>query len=322
MSFLRQILQDPFGPYPEDFISLEWKEIVSLHSLHMECGAFPIGFDETEFVTNAPETSRIAQSVTKFYGLLKLDRLDRLSQRGRKYLQRELERRYAELSDRKPSDLQLKKVLHGSPLNIWIQCIKTTNALFLTANGHETSLLLTSKTRTYNIVSLSASLFDSSRNFLLRYRLWALIENLVQDSHVTSLENRTIDWLIKQYKSRLQRYSFAHRHVSRAEITGIFAAHADWVLAQHLATTSTRVKKLNVQQWISFCTQVKAARVQAHRSHLPACFGWGLPNNGMITDDILDLSHFGVLRGGWAKKIQNVKKKKALSETQIKVCTF
>ncbi|KAG6911969.1 hypothetical protein DXG01_000217 [Tephrocybe rancida] len=173
--------------------------------------------------------------------------------------------------------------------------------------GYETDLVINSKgKRTYIIKSLDTATFDSSRNFFTRYRLWLLIESLKDnDPAQTPQEGRTIHWLVEEYSRRLREKSIGRfpRHVSRAEIIGIFAAHADWILAQHLASVSRNIKLLNIQKWIVFCEEVASARLKANRQSLD----WGLPEGGSPNEDLWNLSRFGVNKGNkdWKAKIQS-----------------
>ena len=189
--------------------------------------------------------------------------------------------------------------------------------------------------RMYDIKSLDVGTFESSQNFLARYRLWALIDNIIAtDPHNTPLEHRTIHWLVDSYVARFrerdlyQRLIFdpsgddvdgegttikrRHlRHVPRAEIFGIFATHADWILAQHLASTSNTVQKLDIASWVSFCRQVKYARKAAAREKVQ----WGVPyrlKNATTSwnENDLDLSQFGENREFWDRKIKAATKKK------------
>lgn len=126
----------------------------------------------------------------------------------------------------------------------------------------------------------------------------------------TPIEKRTIDWLVDRYLIRLQKNNSGRfpRHVSRAEVIGIFAAHADWILAQHLATAAKTVQKLNIQKWIFFCREVQSARFSASQESVS--LGWGSSENGMIGEDIFNLSRFGIIVGGWDKKLSSALKKR------------
>lgn len=187
----------------------------------------------------------------------------------------------------------------------------------------------------YSILSLDVGTYEISQNFLTRYRLWALIDEIIKDDpDHTPLEDRTIDWLADRYlkrfrkRDRYRRHIFdVHndvevdlqgmtskprclRHVPQSEVIGIFAAHADWLLAQHLISSSASLRKINISKWISFCRQVKMARREARCNQLR----WGMPYGvDSDTEDeesyYLDLSRFGNTQEFWEQRINNALKK-------------
>ena len=186
----------------------------------------------------------------------------------------------------------------------------------------------------YDIKSLDVGTFQSSQKFLTRYRLWALIDDVIaKDRHNTPLENRTIDWLVDNYFSHFRKRDLYQRlifdpsrdddvdkdgtttkqrylrHVPRAEIFGIFAAHAEWILAQHLATTSNAVRKLDIPSWILFCQQVKRARKAAALEKVQWGVSHGVKNITKSHGNDLDLAQFGQTPEFWARRIKTVTKK-------------
>ena len=182
--------------------------------------------------------------------------------------------------------------------------------------------------RTYNIQSLDVATFEKSQNYLTRYRLWALIDEIINtDLQHTPVKHRTIDWLVDSYLSRFRRRDTFRRlipdpqrdedvgedgttatprflrHVPRAEMYGLFAAHAEWILAQQLASTSNAVRKLHIPSWVTFCRKVKVAKRAARGKN----FRWGLPcgvDSDEDDDADLDLSHFGQTREFWDRRIK------------------
>jgi len=181
--------------------------------------------------------------------------------------------------------------------------------------------------RMYDIKSLDVGTFERSQNFLTRYRLWALIDDIIAtDPRKTPPEDRTIDWLVDSYLARIRKRDARRRlifhvfndgdvneegdttkrrylrHIPRAELFGLFAAHAEWILAQQLATTSSAVRKLNIPSWISFCRRVKSGRRSARSNDLRWGLAYGVDSDGEDGDEI-DLSQFGQTREFWSKKI-------------------
>ncbi|KAF5370224.1 hypothetical protein D9615_010088 [Tricholomella constricta] len=351
MPGIRKLLELPFGPYPEDEILGEkFKKgtILILKSFHMECGRSPIGFDETEFIVSPPPTSRIAREATEFYGILEIEKLEWLSPQGKEWLQRDLRQRDVKIhSQLSASGLTLSTLYgnnkgEGLKLSVWIQGVKSMSARFMTER-HPCSLIIHSKNnwyggilksiivelnfrsdRMYDVRSLDVRTFKTSQNFLARYRLWALIDEIIMtDPDQTAVEKRTIDWLVNNYlhrfkerdinrgfftlsccDERMTRQRFL-RHVPRAEVVGLFAAHADWLLAQQLAPNTGTLRKVNIRKWIKFCAQVATARLEASNENSP----WGLPYGGIPSEDVLDLSRFGQTKKFWDNKIKNALKK-------------
>ena len=189
---------------------------------------------------------------------------------------------------------------------------------------------------TFSVKSLQKKTFDMSRNFLDRYRLRALIVELVElDRGKTPLEDRNIDWLLGRYfehiiprdlKNRivvdpsLEREILLEprhlRHIPRGEIRGYFASQAEWLLANQLASisTSANVKLVDIPQWIAFCLQVRTevedARNYGVRWGLPHKTAqelkyhrkWTLPNLSLPQR----LAKFGQTESFWAKRLENV----------------
>ncbi|KNZ73443.1 hypothetical protein J132_03967 [Termitomyces sp. J132] len=169
---LYKYLQEPFGPYPENVIlSSHCKKRLNLKSLRMECGASPIGLDETEFIAAAPKSSRIVRGITKFYGIIELDSLEWLSPRGEDYLQRELHRRLVDLDrDRRSKGFTLNDLYRVSGIRMWIQCNKRMHTRFL-SRAEPTDLCIlyksrASSTKTVNRHPSTTSRYKSTTQFV------------------------------------------------------------------------------------------------------------------------------------------------------------
>ena len=189
-----------------------------------------------------------------------------------------------------------------------------------------------------------------SLNFLDRYRLRALIVELIELDHgETPLADRNIDWLLDRYfkyiiprdlKNRiitdpsLEREILLEprhpRHIPHAEIRGYFASQAEWLLANQLASSSssTNVRLVDIPQWISFCLQVRTEVADAKRNGIR----WGVPhetgtNLSKSSSKNLSLSQrlakYGQTESFWAKKLENViAQRKAGKTKQSKVSCF
>lgn len=341
----RKLISEPFGPYPEHQIlnaQLPRKACLELKSVSMECAGSPVGLDDSEFIIGAREGSKLGSNHVHFYGKLEIQSLDWLSDQGRRWLEMDLRQRDREIHfEHALNGLTLIEVYGGKnsgmKITVWIQCEKSMQVKFL-GEGHETSLIFYSKAshgrrdRMYDIKSLDVATFARSQNFLARYRLWALIDNIIAKDPNTPIEKRTIDWLVDNCLERFrkrdlhQRLIFdtavdthveekgttkKRRHLPRAEIVGLFAAHAEWILAQHLASTSHAVRKLDMPSWISFCRKVKSARRVAKSNHARWGLAYGVEVESDEDDSDIDLSPFGSSREFWTKKLKatTIKKK-------------
>jgi hypothetical protein len=182
-----------------------------------------------------------------------------------------------------------------------------------------------------------------SLNFLDRYRLRALIVELIELDHgETPLADRNIDWLLDRYfkhiiprdlKNRiitdpsLEREISLEprhpRHIPLAEIKGYFASHAEWLLANQLASSSSsaNVRLVDIPQWISFCLQVRAEVTDARRNGIR----WGIPhetgiNSSERSSQNLSLSQrlakYGQTESFWAKKLENVMAQRKARKTK------
>ncbi|RDB28883.1 hypothetical protein Hypma_015527 [Hypsizygus marmoreus] len=335
---IRKLLQEPFGPYPEDEIlsdSLRKGIILNINSFCMYCAGSPIGFDETEYIGIPPAGSRRASNPVEFYGKLVIQSLDWLSPQAKQWLELDLRKR----DNVRNSGLTLTRLYgdlkkEGSRITVWIQGELNMSARFMT-DSHPECLIIYSKKisdtrqykgRMFNVISLDSATFASSENFFTRYRLWALVDEIIRtDPDKTPLEGRTINWLLKRYMKNFRRRDRTERlictdanldsltttkrhlrHIHRSEILGVIAAHADWLLAQQLAPNHAAFQKLNIAKWISFCRQVKIARKDARRKKVH----WGEPTGFTSKQDDydLDLSRFGNTRDFWEKRIRNALK--------------
>jgi hypothetical protein len=124
----------------------------------------------------------------------------------------------------------------------------------------------------------------------MRYRLVALMKAIIAtDPEEADVEDRTIDYFVDGYKARFaagyeginffQRLIFdpddpdvdsdgntTRRHlrpVHRAEVRGIFASQAEWILKDQLDRKEKNF--LNVKSWYKFCQQVIVGRREAKK---------------------------------------------------------
>ena len=108
------------------------------------------------------------------------------------------------------------------------------------------------------------------------------------------------------------------RHIPRSDIFDIFGAHADWLLAQHLASQSSSVQKLDVRKLHRFCLDIRKGRKASARYNIR----WGLPHGTNHDDGKLDLCRFGHSPEYWDKRLKAAlkpKKQKTISNPKSAV---
>ena len=194
---------------------------------------------------------------------------------------------------------------------------------------------------TFSVKSLHKATYDMSQNFLDRYRLRALIVELIDLDHgETPIEDRNIDWLIDRYFEHILPRSLNNRiitdpslepdilleprhprHVSHAEIRGYFASQAEWLLANQLASSSNSAsaKLLDIHQWISFCLQLRTEVADAKKNGVK----WGVPHKTSTDISFQNLpklsqrlAQYGQTESFWAKKLENVKSQRKAGKTK------
>ncbi|KAF9454571.1 hypothetical protein P691DRAFT_655722 [Macrolepiota fuliginosa MF-IS2] len=343
---LGDLLEDPFGPYPDfQILDPEWprkggpKIRPILRAVHMKCGGDYIGLDDTEFLKSPPSTSRIVKQGVQVFGELSIDKLSWLSPAGREWLQCDLRKRDDDLRTAgKPSRLTLEAIYgdgvnSGSKISVWLKFDMNLTAAYMTLNDDPKALVLQAQDRhrSFHIQNLDPKTYELSRNFLERYRLRRLIHELIDGSD-TPIQDRNIDWLVNQYlaqvrpmdkyfriiyrpldgkgadpkKGDMKLKQPRHlRRIHKAEIRGIFARQAEWILADQITSSSPNAKYLGISQWVQFVKQVKAARQEAWAQGSR----WGMPWNedGSTRSDIgggIDLTRFGGTREEWDHCLQ------------------
>ncbi|KIL60153.1 hypothetical protein M378DRAFT_26641 [Amanita muscaria Koide BX008] len=186
--------------------------VPSLQLLTLECNNTSIGFDESEYVLAPPETSQINKYPVKFYGLLKIESLDWLSDEGKQLLEADYRKRDERLHAVRKSELTLETLYgdakgRGSQISVFISAEKTLAAEYMTSERHRNSFLIHSHTcdarghnRLYKVLTLEDETAIKSRNFIARFSQWACINKLIElDGGATPIQDRTIDWIITRY---------------------------------------------------------------------------------------------------------------------------
>ncbi|KAL0951195.1 hypothetical protein HGRIS_007923 [Hohenbuehelia grisea] len=230
----------------------------------------------------------------------------------------------------------------GLRIKVIIRAEKRLEALYLSSKKNPTSMVfvahpypgLESKktiVRRFNVESLEAVTCSLSRNYLLRWRLIHAMD-FIKSAEIEqpSMEDLTISYYVAGYKTRIlgnkrelyHRYIFDDqdddivdrdtgrtmtqrylRHVSPIDVKGVFAAHAEWILAQQLLVPAGQ-RLVDIRQWYRFCQDAKRLRRQA-REKAPRR-KWGLPfgelDESYFTGGV-DLSRFNISQEA-KKKLQ------------------
>ena len=137
-----ELIEEPLGPHPDSVILSptfpQYGVVQTLEYLTLECNKQFIGLDDTEFVVAPPETSLVSRKPVYFYGVLKIESLDWLSEEGLATLESELRHRDEELHPHlRASMLTLKAVYgdakgRGSMISVVVKCKKSMYVEYMT----------------------------------------------------------------------------------------------------------------------------------------------------------------------------------------------
>lgn len=210
-----------------------------------------------------------------------------------------------------------------------ILCMKGSECLGTLIFEAPSTLIVSPRRRRFWVETLHVTTFSMSRNFFDRYRLRALIVQLIEtDKDRTPVEGRNIDWLIQRYldeihprdshnriivdPSLLAEISSEPRHLNylpQARIRHHFAAQAEWLLAHMIASSSKQVKLLNIDQWIQFCRQSHRDSIQADKCGVR----WGLAHGAKVDAQgayslSRNLAEFGHNQSFWKKKLEIIRR--------------
>ncbi|KAJ3993959.1 hypothetical protein F5050DRAFT_1810060 [Lentinula boryana] len=329
---------------------------LELRNVYMKSKGRPTGLDGTEYVATPPRKIPSVQ----FFGILKIEDLRWLSPQGHEWLQNALrERDEARNSNIKESRLTLSSLYGtlpgtGSKFSVWIYCKKNHQASFLRKEGHFRGDLVfqtqfgTPRPRTvfWSIRSLDIGTASLSRNYLEHWRFFDCIRQLHLSDPSYPLQKRTPKHIMLALKQRFRADAKHHRHdfdpvfdsdvdeegnttlprrprhLSSAEVYGVMASHAEWFLAQQLATSYTIHTYVNLKKWYEFCLKVKQVKPEKrrlqHETQPWRKWMWGDPYIPPLRKKKLqaqqkqqhsqtgsiDLSRFGTVPGGWEARIE------------------
>jgi hypothetical protein len=181
------------------------------------------------------------------------------------------------------------------------------------------------RNRQYEVLSMSAGFYFTSRNFLARYRLLALMEKIVKDDPETAIQTRTIDYFVARY---METYAANNDDddddddegedvvmvrpripsgLYPLEIREHFAAQSEWILVDQLAKRTDK-RIINLKSWDAFCRQVRTERNEARRNdHL-----WGLPHGDVNEEDfaaVFDIKRYPMFGKDMVRLLENARKK-------------
>lgn len=138
----RELIEKPLGPHFDSVIlSPSFPQLGALPTLErltIQCDKQFIGLDDTEFIVAPPETNIVSRKPVYFYGVLKIESLNWLSEDGRSSLEDELRLRDKELHPHlRGSKLSLKTVYgdakgRGSMISVILKCRKSMYVEYMT----------------------------------------------------------------------------------------------------------------------------------------------------------------------------------------------
>ncbi|KAJ7085726.1 hypothetical protein B0H15DRAFT_366086 [Mycena belliarum] len=351
---LRELLKEPFGPYPDYAIldssyKPQGKKLPQLERLRLRQDNQFIGFDSCERYLIPPDKE---PSTVFFLGVLVIQKLEWLSPAGKDLLTKELNIRDSKLSVRRSSqnsrkstqlrELSLESLYGHTPgegfrIKVWIRCEKDKSAMYMTVTDYPESLLVKSREqhRTYEITTIDRPIYDRSRNFLERYRLVALIDQIMknptyfQDDMEFDSKKMEVDHFVAAYLMQHKQNGLSHaaifsseddpppgkpflRHISRAEIRAIFAAHSGWLLAFYLL--ARKKNPLEVRSWCDFMHKVRIAKAASASGSWGETYEdeeiWDSDTGEDLASIAKTLAKFGGTPARWEKTL-----KKAITRT-------
>ncbi|KAJ7940259.1 hypothetical protein B0H13DRAFT_1937271 [Mycena leptocephala] len=342
---IKELIKEPFGPYPDyAILNPSWiptgTKLPQLRCLRLRQDGQFIGLDTCERYLEPPAKP---SSPVSFFGVLIIEKLEWLSEAGKTFLKRDLNERdetwlgkrmsQNSLKSHQPRRLTLEGLYSQPPaggfrIKVWVLCEKETPAMFLTATDYPESLLLNSKDkhRHYEILSMDRPTYFLSSNFLERYRLVALIKQIMDNTQYNLTPNSAeVNDLVSAYllKHKGERLSHAVifakdgeapvnpllRHVSRAEVRGIFAAHSGWLLAFYLLKKQRANCPINIRAWCEFIFKVRAAKRARKSGTWSQTYEdddiWASDDETSYKAISQTLVKFGGTADSWEKKLTN-----------------
>ncbi|KAG2023501.1 hypothetical protein CC2G_001147 [Coprinopsis cinerea AmutBmut pab1-1] len=324
----------PIGPIDEHFLDKETLKntCIKLTDVWMTQGegdkAETVGLDDITYILppdtrNPSHTKMVNAHKTDIYGIMTIDNLKQLSDEGLA----EVKRLH-----------QKEGLLLRIPFRLVICFKNNMQANFTTIRERGTDRSsLTIRSRNYlqyEILSIQSATYERCRNFMDRTQLYEMMKRLKED-HNQPLEDCTVEWYIAKYKEII-RPADKHRrlicdkddtdhtlkdgtskrprflrHLASSDLKARFAAQAEWILANQIATASKETDVVNLKKWTQFCKKVQKARERAAsegvRWGIPA--GYDLEELRFSADNPFGMERFGSHRTYWKKKLHNALKR-------------
>ncbi|KAJ7709466.1 hypothetical protein B0H17DRAFT_1028079 [Mycena rosella] len=362
---IKDLLKEPFGPYPDcDILDPAFKpqgtKLLQLERLRLQRDGQYIGLDSIERYLEPPTASQANPSPVYLFGVLVIQELAWLSSAGRIILTKELNKRDVKLSNPRSSqnsrkstqlrELRLEPLYGQTPgfgegfkIKVWLRCQKENAAMFMTAKDYPASLIINSRDqhRSYEILSIDRTIYDISRNFLERYRLVALIAEIMDAYKLDSnrpevddppdLEVETfITAYLLQHKQKGLSYTTIFsseddapakpllRHISRAEMRSIFAAHSAWLLAFYLRAPRKKCP-IDIRSWCTFIHKVRVAKEASKSGNWGETYEddeiWDPDTDESYASIAKTLAKFGGLATGWERRLINAITKASVTKS-------
>ncbi|KAG7087633.1 hypothetical protein E1B28_013581 [Marasmius oreades] len=325
---IRDVMKDPFGPYPASLIlsSAALPRALTLDSVAML-------FASSERITGLEETDTksyedLAEDV-HIYGELVVEKLDWFSEAGMEILGKDLRRRDKRLNPGSQGYLTLQRIIRDTNkdltderrLKVTIQCKKEKQAAFMTADKHPTSLILycwISENRIGNLMELivnsfEAQTYEKSHVYLERWRLLAFVKQTIKEQQDPPKEDRTIYWLIRAMRERYKRDSAYRRLIFDPEeatdiedlVTGRTKRRRHPV---HLSKAECADILATHAEWF-LAQQLFTSRKEHHLVNLRNWYDFCTKSKNMWPDRYgreIDMTKFGHDRRWWRETIQRV----------------
>ncbi|KAF9059526.1 hypothetical protein BDP27DRAFT_1407573 [Rhodocollybia butyracea] len=339
MSWLQNLIQKPYGPYSETLLlnkdTKTLKTRLELNDVYMTSNGEPTGLNETEWVATPPHKLR----TVNFIGTFKIEELKWLTPLGYRMLEAALRERDQEENGKADSQVTLEFLYGSAPgkgfkISVYVICKKNQQASYLSKEGHENELVFRSRFHMpksqpllWTIRSLDVFTYSLSQNYLEQWRFLRFIQGLTSSYPSESITPRFIALkMIEMCRRDTNHHRYVYdtsvdsdvdaegntklprrlRHIHKTEVYSIMASYAEWFLAQQLVTGHKKHTYVNLRTWYQFCLKARALKSKRRASKKSV---WGQPYTEKTQQtykhtNIIDLSRFGKVEGGWEDKIE------------------